>query len=432
VNNSIDFIVVNYNTFDFVKLLVKSIDVFVRVPFKIYIIDTSDQTKLLADYYSSRKNIIIDSKKFKCVSSNSAVCNHVGGVNYAFEMGDSEYVCILDPDTVFVNEWTEDIIKLLENNAFVSNRFEPTMNIARPQMMFFKREFWNDNLLRFEDYKDTGGNITLHCQQNKLSFKILDNSYNNKSLISNHVFPWIYCEQCFIHNKPFFLHQGRGGSKGDRSKWMETLMDFLNNVKTDMLLVNVLKSVRNKDEFKSTTSLKFKKDVANFILNEANIKGNVLEIGTNRGYTTVILSIIANALDKKVYSFDNDPKLLKEAILLCKINNINNCYLFEKDVYAESWNLNREFSIVFIDAIHEQNAFQQDLINAEKILLDGGYIIAHDYGLENSHGKPIYEIINNNKDKYEIVKYIGEKSNWNVLGTGKTFDYEGIIIRIKS
>jgi predicted O-methyltransferase YrrM len=227
------------------------------------------------------------------------------------------------------------------------------------------------------------------------------------------------------------LHQGRGGSKGDRSKWMETLTKFLNNTRIDMLLKDILQNVRNKDEFKSTTSLKFKKDIANFILNETNIEGNILEIGTNRGYTTAILSIIANVLDKKVYSFDNNPELLKEAILLCKINDINNCYLFEKDVYNEPWNLNKEFSIVFIDAIHEQKAFQQDLINAEEILLDGGYIIAHDYGLENSNGRPIYEVINSNKDKYEIVRYIGEKSNWNTLGTGKTFDYEGIIIRIK-
>jgi len=192
----------------------------------IYLIDTSNQMHLLEKICSD--TVTLKNKKFICNDAiNNAVCNHIGGINYAFELGNSEYVCILDPDTIFINKWEEKLIPLLDTNCFISNRFEPGLNIARPQLMFFKRKFWIDNKLRFEYFKDTGGNITLFCQKHDKKFFILDNSYNNKELIEKHAFPDIYCEQCFIDDIPFFLHQGRGGLKGDRSTWIQFFTVFL-------------------------------------------------------------------------------------------------------------------------------------------------------------------------------------------------------------
>jgi len=192
---------------------------------------------------------------------------------------------------------------------------------------------------------------------------------------------------------------------------------------------DIFKRIKNKNEHKSTTSLKFKEDLVSFILKN-NIEGNFLEIGTNRGYTTAILAGVAKVLNKVVYSFDNNLEVLKEAKNLFQECKLDNCFLINKDIYKEPWGLNKDFGLVLIDAVHEQKAFSSDLLNTEKILLNNGFIVVHDFGLENKYGRPIYEVLHKNKNKYEIIRYIGEKSDWNPLGTGKAVDFEGVIIKI--
>lgn len=434
LNDSIDFIIVNYKTFDFVKLLVQSIDIFVNFDKKIYINDSSNEYCLLKQEFKTRNDIFIFNKKFSRNFSSDAVSNHIGGINYLFDQSSSKYVCILDPDTVFVDNWIDSVLPFLRDYVFVSNRFEYDLQIARPQFMFFKRDFWLKNKLHFDEFKDTGGNITEFCRKNNLQFFILDNSYNNKEKKTQHVLPEIYCEQSFVNNLPFFLHQGRGGSKGDRSVWFSTVENFLNSfIEKDFLTSKIkfiLENSRHKSDFKSTTSLKFKKDVTRFLLNEVLLQGNILEIGTNRGYTTVVLAAIAEEMGFKVISFDNDSSMINYARNLCASFSLKNCELIQKNVYRESWNMREKFHVVFIDAIHEASCFYADLINAEKVLMPNGFIIVHDYGLQNNHGRPIYDVLKENKEKYRIVKYVGEHANWNNLGSGIAFDFEGAIIKI--
>jgi len=216
--NNIDFLIVNYNTCGFINLLLKSISKFSSgYSFFIYIVDNSNNYKI---ENITLKNIFVIPNN---VIYGSASLAHAEGINMAFQKGLSKYVCVLDPDTVFINDWINYCIDSLEQYSFISSRFETKLNIARPQFMFFKRCFLENNKLKFSYWKDTGGNLTKYCVDNRLKYLILNNSYNDKSLVKNHMFPKLYCEQAFIDSKPFFLHQGRGASKGDRSCWFRTL-----------------------------------------------------------------------------------------------------------------------------------------------------------------------------------------------------------------
>ena len=50
-----------------------------------------------------------------------------GEIGYAIGMkvGKRKYVCCMDNDGIFLNEWTSDIIPMLEKYLFVSNRWDP-------------------------------------------------------------------------------------------------------------------------------------------------------------------------------------------------------------------------------------------------------------------------------------------------------------------
>ena len=41
------------------------------------------------------------------------------------KVGKRKYVCCMDNDRIFLNEWTSDIIPMLEKYLFVSNRWDP-------------------------------------------------------------------------------------------------------------------------------------------------------------------------------------------------------------------------------------------------------------------------------------------------------------------
>jgi len=222
----IDFVIVNYKSVRFIKLLTNSIKRFVLCDYNVVIVDNSNDLSELNAIFKDQSGIHIEPGNYKGSLGSES---HSNGVNQAFQFCKNEYVCILDPDTVFVREWVKDLKELADKYAFVSGRYEESLGIARPQFMFMRRSFLTDNNLVFShEHQDTGGNLTKFCEDNGLEFLILPNSRNNKEMEEKHVFPEVYCEQSFINDDPFFLHQGRGGLKGDRSKWFSVLEGYIN------------------------------------------------------------------------------------------------------------------------------------------------------------------------------------------------------------
>ena len=107
----------------------------------------------------------------------------------------------------------------------------------------------------------------------------------------------------------------------------------------------ILKDIPDKRQDKDTTSLKFKKDLIEFFGEDWKDK-TCLEIGTNRGYTTRILSF----LFKKVITCEYDSELVNFA------KNVNkdrdNIEFLQKDVYQSTWDF-ENIDVSFIDCVHE-------------------------------------------------------------------------------
>ena len=121
----------------------------------------------------------------------------------------------------------------------------------------------------------------------------------------------------------------------------------------------MLKNIPDKRQYKETTSLQFKRDLIK-LFSEMGKDHTVLEVGTNHGHTTRILSF----LFKNVITLDwrEEPNLRMAKELNADRDNIT---YIEKDVYASSWDdLNLpKFEVSFIDCNHEYGGVVSDILN---------------------------------------------------------------------
>ena len=161
--------------------------------------------------------------------------------------------------------------------------------------------------------------------------------------------------------------------------------------------------IPDKTEDKNTTSLKFKKDLFNFFKNK-KLK-NILEIGSNHGWTTRILS----DLGESIYSIDNTQSNIE----YCKKNNPdkNNINWICGDAYANETYLNlpKYFDLVFIDCIHEFQWVIADINRALSFRDPAGkiYLAFDDYAHPISTG--VFQAVNEAvKHGLKIEQYIGE------------------------
>jgi len=189
---------------------------------------------------------------------------------------------------------------------------------------------------------------------------------------------------------------------------------------------SILDKLQHKNENKGTTTRRFKKEMFDIIMS-SNFSGDILEIGTNMGNTTTILSEVAKRKGINVYSFDINPLNIKKAQDRIKYFGYSNCNVIKKDVYKEKWGVNN-IGCVFIDCVHTEEAFRSDISNSIAVCVDNPIIFAHDYGICDSG---IKSFLDKNKDRFKIVRFVGEKNDWNPLGSSKVCDWEGVQIRFK-
>jgi|GEM_PF-2433309 hypothetical protein len=191
-----------------------------------------------------------------------------------------EYTCMVDLDLIFLNEWVDELLPLLEKYVFISNRWDPGQifwdaanpipekGIAKFMFFFSKRSLYTE-LMEYPsfDYRDNGGNLTYHAQQNGLPFLVLNNTYwnsnrrknynvritqNGLSAISyDHIKKWhvggdndeakinrehhlidmVYGEQMYINDIPFAFHQNRGirNTTSKNDDWVSKASEYLEN-----------------------------------------------------------------------------------------------------------------------------------------------------------------------------------------------------------
>ena len=139
-----------------------------------------------------------------------------------------------------------------------------------------------------------------------------------------------------------------------------------------------MENIPDKSYYFNTTSLKFKKDLVDFFKDKK--LNNVLEIGTNEGHTTNILSKIS----KKVYTIELEDRFIQKA----RHNNLgsDNIVFIKGDAYDEKIynenNLPNFFDLVFIDCVHEYTNILYDTNRALNYLdpKKGIYLAYDDYG----------------------------------------------------
>tara|TARA_R110001606_G_scaffold376613_2_gene535361 strand:+ start:1026 stop:1814 length:789 start_codon:yes stop_codon:yes gene_type:complete len=231
---NIDFILVNYFSEDLAKIAVESIYKFTKSSFNVLLIDNSKDKSLLKNKFKNfnKDNFyLIDGynqetpeERFKNGLNGITWYNTEGGKygpgslyhNKAFNIGidlcKSKYICHVDIDSLFLKEWEEDILPLLETNLFVSHG--ESKGIAREYFLIWKKEeFEKHNLKPDLSYVDTCGNLTKFSKDNNISFHVCKNTAFRKDKIEKHIIKINAGTQSYTPNgSPFHYHLGRGTS----------------------------------------------------------------------------------------------------------------------------------------------------------------------------------------------------------------------------
>lgn len=190
-------------------------------------------------------------------------------------------------------------------------------------------------------------------------------------------------------------------------------------------MTTLLDNLPDKTEYKNTTSKKFKLDLIEFFQDKK--LSTCLEIGTNHGHTTYILS----HLFETVYTID----LHKANTDIAKQVNKDrdNIVYITGDAYNRiNYSHVPEVDAAFIDCVHTYNAVLYDMeTSVRKSSPDGMYLIFDDYSHPQSMGvhRAIEESIQKGLSR---EKLIGEEAGYTFKrDTNPTtlVGSEGIILR---
>lgn len=143
---------------------------------------------------------------------------------------------------------------------------------------------------------------------------------------------------------------------------------------------SLLKGLPDKVEYKNTTSLKFKEDLIDFF--EDKKLSTCLEIGTNHGHTTLILSYLFD----HVYTVDLYANNIAKAKEVNK-NRSNITYITGDAYNRNTYEDVPHVDVCFIDCIHTFEGVMFDIQTALfKCGPQGMYFIFDDYAHPQSTG----------------------------------------------
>lgn len=185
----------------------------------------------------------------------------------------------------------------------------------------------------------------------------------------------------------------------------------------------LLDSIPDKRVDKNTTSLKFKEDLISFFSNK-NLE-SCLEIGTNLGWTTRILSNIF----KEVHTIEVSSLLVERA----KENNKDSTNIKFYNIDAtKRWNISKDtFDVIFIDCIHTKAAVIEDIRQGLEYFPK--YLVFDDYGLPEKTPAvkdAVLDFIEANEEHSIEITYIGEPSGSEPRIGRKLIDWEGVILSV--
>jgi len=258
--DGIDFVIVIFYRYEYAQLLVESIKKYVKgIDYTVHIVNNGKNEghgngyDILCELFKDEPNVKIHKGLEQEPNSNSIhvndyICKIDGrGVSIgswaqakAMTIGvknsDREYICYLDADAIFLNDWVEDIMPLMDNNIFVSDKWRDDLGTHCCQFTIVKRELIENEYLYEKDdlypnihYKDTAGMLGHYAIKKQKPFIILKNSYNDRTLTREHKLNLRNGEQAWINEKPIFYHFGRGSVRQDDlyHQWVSEASKYL-------------------------------------------------------------------------------------------------------------------------------------------------------------------------------------------------------------
>jgi len=280
--DQIDFVTVVYKRVVYAKLIHESIKKYINYPYTYYIVNNGDNSKnspeleQLREMFKDEPNVVIVEGVHQINQDDGMIVpSRTDGINGKYSQqyyienygwdgyskydrrplgmgswlqaegmtigtkkGKGKYICQVEHDVVFLNEWVDYILPLLEKNCFVSYQWRFDIDQAlTPQFSIIKRETIENNFYKEEGdlypnchYKDTYGLLSLWARENNLPFVILPNSANNPSLKSKHVINFMHGDEGFINGIPYLHHAGRGSARSQdkADQWVEITSKYLN------------------------------------------------------------------------------------------------------------------------------------------------------------------------------------------------------------
>jgi len=182
----------------------------------------------------------------------------------------------------------------------------------------------------------------------------------------------------------------------------------------------LLNSVRHKDNFRLSTSRKFKKDLIDFFSDDKFKDMTMVELGCCQGDTTKVFS----HLFKNVHAVDWRQENIDLAKEMCK--GRDNITYQVSNVVEDEWDYPKA-GVVFIDASHD---YPQVALDIEKAIeyFDNPIIIMDDYG--NSANRNVRNSIDDKikENRVKIKKLIGEYVGFKTKSGWEMDDREGVIL----
>ena len=369
-----------------------------------------------------------------------------------FELTDDRLTAWLDKDNwgwiyqsvVGYRDFFDSYDCKLSSREMVNNYINAgAVIINKNHKKFFKslKEFYYDNKNKLISLQDK--EVKKGTDQTPFNYWLkINNIEVNTSLPFMYNLTHMHRKNMLQHNWqlgddkiPYFIKHGyvwkyNGIPKNERTKLMKQTWDLVGHFYSDKDTIdNLMQNIPDKKDFNKTTSLKFKKDLWDYFINNKNINNKemkILELGTNHGYTTRILS----PLFKKVSTFDKfDENLHRAKMINYDFSNID---YYKVDIYAEQWPF-VEFDVAFIDCMHTYETVKHDIMNV--LNLSNGkevYFVFDDYGLNwganaGQVKQAVDEFVNN--DTIEIVKEIGHPKGTLVAKDSVLGAVEGLICK---
>ena len=293
--NGVDFVIVScygYNKIDYTRFNVESINRYWKsVEHTIYIVVNYYDKELEIDFHKelfrNQNNVVIlegeDQSSTRIDHPHGGITHSVvrtglvdgctissGGyygaraTSLGVKEGNREYVCVLDQDAIFLDSHATELLKLLDQYKFVSNRWCPGKiwnylakrgtcdgswgdGMARIMLMLCKRELYDEieseNYVERGiwktspyncDYRDVGGQMTWFAKQRGYKWCILKNSYRDtfrkdNGLWREHLLDYPWGEQAWLDEIPIFFHATQGGRRGftEFNRWRKEVKGYL-------------------------------------------------------------------------------------------------------------------------------------------------------------------------------------------------------------